>query len=463
MLCIGMTDFSILSISDSFKSNISSLGYVSMTAVQADVLPDVLSGKDCVVQANTGSGKTAAFGIGIINKIDIKNMTPQALILAPTRELALQVSNELRKLGRFLPNLKIVNITGGEQEQFQLKSLNHGAHIIVGTPGRVLRFLKDEYLDLTRIESFVLDEADRMLDMGFIDSLDEINSYLPAKKQNLFFSATYPDELEDLFRGFLSVINFYKVDEEQLVPNISQEFFRVDSHSVKIKQALNILYYYQPESVIIFCKTKQICEDLTKFLNKNDIEAVTIHGDIDQKARNLALTKFANKSSRILVATDVAARGLDIEKVKLVFNLDLPNDPDVYTHRIGRTGRQGEKGQAISFVTSACEYKVDKIEKESKIKIHLKDLSLLSTSHTSYVVPEMITLFISLGKKDKIRPIDIVGTILNESDIEKDSLGKINIFSVFSYLSVKKDQAEKILALLDSRKIKKKNFRSGIA
>jgi len=332
--------FKSLDLAPEILSNLTSLGYHSMTPIQAKSLPLILEGKDIIGQAKTGSGKTAAFGLGVLSNLIVRLPGIQALILCPTRELAEQVSNELRKLARSTPNIKIITTCGGTSERLQIQSLSHGAHIIVGTPGRVLKFLKSKKIQLNYINTFVLDEADKMLDMGFADDIKKICSYLPSKKQSLLFSATFPKEIQDLSALILRDAKTVKVDLAHKKNLIKEYFYLVEGHPHKIKYLSKLLDKYQPESTVIFCKTKQICDEVADFLIQKGISAIAIHGDHEQKRRTLSLTKFSNGSCLVLVATDVAARGLDIKSLTAVINFDLSADPEGYIHRIGRTGRQ---------------------------------------------------------------------------------------------------------------------------
>ena len=443
--------------------NLQTLGYEEMTPIQEMSLPIILNGDDLIGQAKTGSGKTAAFGLGVLNKLDINMAEHQALILCPTRELAEQVAVELRRLARFTSNIKILTITGGTNEAHQLKSLSYGAHIIVGTPGRIFKFLKEDKLVLNKLNSFVLDEADRMLDMGFYDSIEKIESYLPQERQTLLFSATFPYSIQDLSKNLQEHPEFVKVDTNHEENEIEQYFYKVDGHKEKGKYLIDILAKYQPESSIIFCKTKIICDSVAKSLVKEGVYALALHGDHDQKDRTLTLTKFANGSCPVLVATDVAARGLDIKDLSMVINLDLSPDPEVYVHRIGRTGRIGKKGLAVSLYIDQENFKLDDIREYLSKELDLKELSSLEKEAPFQFKPKMKTLFISGGKKDKLRPGDIVGAIVGTSGIEDKLIGDINVLNVLSYVAIDTSVADKVLMGLQAGKIKKRNFRIGFA
>ena len=443
--------------------NLDSLGYNEMTPIQEMSLPHILGGKDLIGQAKTGSGKTAAFGLGILNKLDLNHSTPQGLILCPTRELAEQVAGELRKLARFTSNIKILAITGGTNEGHQLKSLEHGAHLVVGTPGRIFKFLKEDKITFDKLHSFVLDEADRMLDMGFYDSIEKIERYLPKERQTLLFSATFPYAIEDLSKNLQEYPEFVKIDTSHEKNEIEQFFYEVESHKDKDKYVAKLLGKYQPDSAIVFCKTKLICDAVAKSLQKQGISALPLHGDHDQRDRTLTLTKFANGSCVVLIATDVAARGLDIKDLAMVINLDLSPDPEVYVHRIGRTGRIGNTGMAASLYVEAEQYKLDDIVDYLGQKLNFRDVSSLNETVEFELAPKMETLFISGGKKDKLRPGDIVGAIIGTSGIDAKFIGDINVLNVLSYVAVDCSVVDIVLKGLQEGKIKKRNFRVGLA
>ncbi len=347
-----MTAFSTLNtLPDSQLDNLREMGYISMTPVQAATLPAILQGRDVRAQAKTGSGKTAAFGIGLLQQIDSTQFQTQALILCPTRELADQVSNALRQLARFTRNIKVLTLCGGQPISAQRDSLNHAPHIIVGTPGRILDHIKRENIQLDNLRTLVLDEADRMLEMGFRDDMEAIIEATPSSRQTLLFSATWPEAIAAISTRFqrdaLSVVT----EEVSELPNIEQQFIEA-SNSEKLPLLIALLSERQPSSCVVFCNTKRECDDIAAALNDRDISALALHGDLEQRDRERVLIRFANGSGRVLVATDVAARGLDIKSLALVVNYQLAWDPEVHVHRIGRTARAGEQGAAVSFVAA---------------------------------------------------------------------------------------------------------------
>lgn len=455
--------FKTLPLNSKLLENLDSLGFHSMTPIQASALPLVLEGRDVIAQAKTGSGKTAAFGLGLLNQLKVEDQHIQSLIICPTRELAVQVAEELRRLARFIPNVKIMVITGGEGEYRQINSLLHGGHIVVGTPGRLLKFLKKGTLDISHINTLVLDEADRMLDMGFKEDMESIIAHTPKYKQSLLFSATFPEEIIELSRGFQNDPKHIVVDSKHEKNIIRQVFIDVGEHQNKFEAMTKVLGKYKPESTVIFCKTKQICSDVAQFLKSKGINALPFHGDLDQNERTVVLTKFSNKSTLILVATDVAARGLDIKDLHAVINFDLATDPEVYTHRIGRTARAGKEGLAFSFYISREEEKLQAIEDYFEIKNEYMSLSELADSTNFNLIAPMKTIYINGGKKDKIRKGDILGALVNEAKINASDIGNISILDKQSYVAIRKELINIVIDSLVEGKIKGRKYKVGLA
>ena len=343
------TSFLSLNLNEDLIKNISSLGYVEMTPIQAKSLPDILKGLDLIGQGITGSGKTAAFSLGLLNRLDVKNFRIQAIVLCPTRELADQVANEIRKLARTIHNIKVLTLCGGTPFGPQVGSLEHGAHIVVGTPGRILEHLNKTTLSLNSVTMLVLDEADRMLDMGFQPSLDAIIDQIPEKRQTLLFSATYPDEIQSISSRIMTNPVVVRIATSEEKSTIKQHFYKINDEAHRLAALRLLLLEARPESAIVFCETKKETQEIADQLACFGFSSVALHGDMEQKDRDQTLIRFANKSASILVATDVAARGLDIEALTAVINYRLARDVEVHIHRVGRTGRAGNTGTAYSF------------------------------------------------------------------------------------------------------------------
>ncbi len=457
--------FDSLDLDTRLKENLKTMNFVQMTPVQEESLPHIISGKDLIVQAKTGSGKTVAFGLGVINALDVKNTRVQTLILCPTRELSEQVASELRTLCRSIPHIKILTITGGKSEYHQERSLAHGAHIVVGTPGRVRKLLRRRILELKQVHSLVLDEADRMLEMGFEEDLDTITNFVPDERQTLLFSATFPDNIRELADKVLlpEAVEIHVADKSSDdTAHISETFYSLASHKDKTKSLIRVLGKFQPERFIVFCKTKRITDDLANALEKEGMEVESIHGDLEQRDRDLTLVMFSNKSLSGLIATDVAARGIDIKGLDMVINYDLPTDPEVYVHRIGRTGRAGESGASVSFMVPQELELVERIG-EYQNKVHpFVELDDSEEPQKYNLMPEMATLYISGGKRDKLRPGDIVGAIVGESGIDFSHIGDIHVGPITTYVAITRDMAKSVCQSLRNGKIKNRKFKVGV-
>jgi ATP-independent RNA helicase DbpA len=435
--------FSTLALPAALLATLDELGYSTMTPIQAQALPSLLAGRDVIAQARTGSGKTAAFGIGLLMALDPRNFDVQALVLCPTRELADQVMKELRRLARFAGNIKILSLCGGMPMNPQLDSLEHGAHVIVGTPGRVLKHLAKGSVKFSALKTLVLDEADRMLDMGFHDSISEIVAQLPAKRQTLLFSATYSPEIRALSKRFQREPVEVTVAEPQAETSIRQFFFEIDNR--ERLPALNaLLRHYRPASAVLFCNTKQRCEDVVAALAAQGFHIAALHGDLEQRDRDLVLVQFANGSTPLLVATDVAARGLDIKNLEAVINVEMAFDAEVHVHRIGRTGRAGQDGLALSLCAPAEAHRVNAVEEYQKLKAEWLDLPAVTDS-AALPAPRMVTLNIAGGRKDKLRPGDILGALTGEAGIPGAKIGKIEIFDLQAFVAVERAVAAQAL------------------
>jgi ATP-independent RNA helicase DbpA len=459
MIKMASDRFSTIRISKAQIANLDSLGYKEMTAIQAKSLPHVLKGRDLIAQAKTGSGKTAAFGIGLLENINPRFFGVQALILCPTRELADQVGKELRRLARSIPNIKLVLLCGGKPFGPQKGSLAHGAHIAVGTPGRIQDHLRKETLKLDGLKTLVLDEADRMLDMGFFDVMTEIITQTPKNRQTLMFSATYPEAIKKLCRSIQRNPVTVTVEAEHKPGVIKQLFYEVKKHE-RNNTLLALFEHYKPETTLLFCHTKKQCDEVARFLNGRNIDALPIHGDLDQRDRDQVLVRFANNSCPVLVATDVAARGLDIKSLQAVINYELPRDPEIYVHRIGRTGRAGERGMALSIFTSSEQYRVNSIEQYLKKPCSCDvDESLQRDSGFSKQSP-MVTIQFDAGRKHKMRPGDLLGALTGDAGLDGSQIGKIDIFEMTSFVAIERSAVRQALNYLASGKVKGRNVRA---
>ncbi|MFJ4345886.1 ATP-dependent RNA helicase DbpA [Pseudomonas sp. NPDC089401] len=439
-------------------ANLDALGYTSMTPIQAQSLPVILRGQDLIAQAKTGSGKTAAFGIGLLNPINPRYFGCQALVLCPTRELADQVAKELRRLARAEDNIKILTLCGGVSLGPQIASLEHGAHIIVGTPGRIQQHLDKGTLVLDGLNTLILDEADRMLDMGFFDAIASIIGKTPSRRQTLLFSATYPAGIEQLAADFMRKPQQVKVESLHTDNQIEQRFIEIDPQQ-RLDAVTRVLGHYRPQSCVAFCFTKQQCEDVVAHLTAKGIVAQALHGDLEQRDRDQVLTMFANRSSSVLVATDVAARGLDIDGLDMVINVELARDAEIHVHRVGRTGRAGEKGIAVSLVAPAEGHRAQAIEQLQKSPLRWDQLDSLKNKGGEPLLPVMSTLCIAAGRKDKLRPGDILGALTGDAGIPGKQVGKIAIFDFQAFVAVERALAKQAMQRLNSGKIKGRSLK----
>lgn len=456
---MSQTAFTSLPLNPALLENLSSLNYQAMTPIQAQALPSVLEGKDVIAQGKTGSGKTAVFGLGLLQQLDVKRLDVQALILCPTRELADQVAKEIRKLGRTINNVKVLTLSGGMPFGPQASSLEFGAHIVVGTPGRIEEHLHKETLKLDGLTMLVLDEADRMLDMGFQPALDAIVGYAPKKRQTLLFSATFPNQIESIAKRIMISPVMAQVESTHDNASIQQYLYKVEGDLDRLTAVRLLLLHYQPESAVIFCNTKQETKDVADELSRYGFRAQELHGDLEQKDRDQTLVRFINKSISVLVATDVAARGLDIDALDAVINYEIAHDPEVHIHRIGRTGRAGSKGIACTLYTEKDSYKRARLEDYLGLIIDNKNLPPLSTLNNEVYKPPMMTLQIDGGKKQKLRPGDILGALTGDHGIEGTQVGKIQIFDNWSFVAVSSDAVKAALKKLEQGKLKGRSFR----
>ncbi len=451
-----MNNFLKLNLSKEFLKNLDSLEFIKMTPIQEKSLPLSLENKDLIAQAKTGSGKTVAFSIPIVNKLNVKDFKIQSLILAPTRELANQIAENLRKLSRHIHNVKVLTLCGGVPFKPQVVSLFHGAHIIVGTPGRVLKHIKEENIVLSGINTLVLDEADKMLDMGFYDDIMEIIETLPKERQTLLFSATYEKNIEDLATNILKNPSLVKIENEEKTI-INQTFYEVlEEDKASIIPAL--ISSNKAKSILIFCNMKITCDKLADDLYDMGLDVLTLHSDLEQKQRDETIVLFSNKSYPILIATDVASRGLHIDDVDLVINYDLSLDEKIHTHRIGRTARAGKGGLAISLYTTN---ELDRVEliKDNFANIKDDNISNIEDDLSYKIDSNFRTIFINGGKKQKLRAGDILGALTAGIGLQKDDIGKIDILDFCSYVAINKEKIDFVLEKLSKSKIKGKYYR----
>ena len=445
--------FSSLVLKESLLNNLSSLGYESMTPIQAQSLPIMLAGNDVIAQAKTGSGKTAAFGLSLLHHLHVEHFAVQALVLCPTRELAEQVSQALRRLARLMPNVKILNLSGGMPMKPQLDSLRHGAHIIVGTPGRVQKHLDKNSLSLEKLQTLILDEADRMLDMGFFEAIKAVIAFCPKRRQTLLFSATYPIGIKQLAGAFMIEPKRVVIEEVDAELDIEQRFYEVTHQSNKFALLKALLLHFQPTSTLVFCNTKEQTTQLSAMLIKEGFSATALNGDMEQVERDLAIIRFGNQSCSILVATDVAARGLDIKELPAVINFEIAFEHDVHIHRIGRTGRAGSKGLALSLTTPADAERLCIIESALQKPLSFGNISEL-TPNGAMFSPTMMTLSLSAGRRDKIRPGDILGALTKDAGLAADAIGKIDVAALYSYVAIHQSQANKAYQYFQNGKLK---------
>lgn len=446
--------FSSLAISENLQKNMESLGFTEMTEVQTEALPVILKGKDVIAQAKTGSGKTVAFGLALIQNLQIDLRSPQGLILCPTRELANQVATVLRQLARMTPNVKIITICGGGQFRPQQKTLLHGAHLVVGTPGRIAKHLRKETLNLSHLKTLVLDEGDRMLEMGFQDEIDAVIAAAPSQRQTLLFSATFPEGIHGMADNILN--NPIKIEVHQNTVNtaITEHFYQVENHHQKV-EAVKFLISNHPESTVVFCNTKREAIELTDDLIDAGFAALDIHGDLEQRDREDTLIKFTNRSITTLVATDVAARGLDINAIEAVINFSLVKDVSVHVHRVGRTGRAGATGVAYSLFGERENYKFQKLQEFLGQTFEVEKLPEFPAKIIPPQAP-MITLLVKIGKKQKLRAGNLLGLLTGTDGIRGDQVGKIEVQDHLSFVAIAREAAEQAIQVLKNDRWKNK-------
>lgn len=500
------------------------MGFEEMTPIQAEAIPVAMEGKDMIGQAQTGTGKTAAFGIPLLQLVDPTDHALQALILCPTRELAIQVAEEIRNIAKFMHGVKVLPVYGGQDISKQIRSLKGGVQIVIGTPGRVMDHIKRHTLKTDTVKIVTLDEADEMLDMGFRDDIEEILNELPEERQTLLFSATMPQPILDLAKRYQKNATVVKVVKKELtVPKIEQYYYEVRPQN-KLEVLCRLLDMYDPELSLVFCNTKRQVDELVSSLQLRGYFADALHGDLKQEQRDRVMNSFRNKKTDILVATDVAARGIDVDDVEAVFNFDVPQDDEYYVHRIGRTGRAGRSGRAFTLVVGREIFKLKDIMRYCKTKIHLQAIPSLNDvlaiktekildkaedviadeelsdyvrmiekrlDEGEYTAIElaaaflkqqmgandtnveqekgfefgdtgaeagMVRLFVNLGKKQKIRPGDILGAIAGETGINGKLVGSIDMYDKYTFVEVPREYAAEVIAAMKNAKIKGKSI-----
>ena len=453
-----MHDFSALNLPGPLAKGIEALGYAKMTPIQAESLPAILAGRDVLGQARTGTGKTTAFGLGLLAALDPGTIRTQGLVLCPTRELADQVAKGIRALARFIPNVKVTTLTGGVSLRPHVASLEqHDPHVVVGTPGRVQELLRKKHLHLAGVKVLVLDEADRMLDMGFEEAIREIVGKAPQKRQTLLFSATFPPEIRGIAKSVLrDPLEVVAADVAADAP-IEQRFHEVELPR-KVDALIGILAEHRIEQALVFCNTRRDTDEVAAALAERGVAALALHGEIDQRERDEMLVRFANRSASVLVATDVAARGLDIHDLPAVVSYELATDPDAHLHRIGRTARAGKSGLALALVAPREMQRARTIEQAHAGAIRW---SVWKPSGGVAAIPKpaMATLAIDGGKTDKVRAGDILGALTGEAGFAAADVGKIDIFPTRSYVAIRAGLIDRALHRLREGKIKGRTFR----
>ncbi|WP_300715875.1 ATP-dependent RNA helicase DbpA [Hydrogenophaga sp.] len=452
------TAFSTLPLSPATLANLEQLGHLEMTPIQAAALPPALLGKDIIAQAKTGSGKTAAFALTLLANLNARRFAVQTLVLCPTRELADQVTTEIRRLARAEDNIKVVTLCGGVPLRGQLATLEHGAHIVVGTPGRIMDHLERGSLPLDALNTLVLDEADRMLDMGFFDDIVTVAKQCPKTRQTLLFSATYPEGIAKLSAQFMREPVTVKVEAQHAGAQIEQRWYEVKD-TERLDAVSQLLAHFRPASTLAFCNTKAQCRDLVAVLQAQGISALALFGELEQRERDQVLVRFANRSCSVLVATDVAARGLDITSLAAVINVDVTPDAEVHIHRIGRTGRAGESGLALNLVSMDEMGSVGKIEQLQGRESKWHPLSELVPTGKGPLVPPMVTLHIQGGRKEKIRPGDVLGALTADLGYTREQVGKINVNEWSTYVAVDRNIAQQVASRLNDGRIKGKSVK----
>ncbi|MGB5246588.1 MAG: ATP-dependent RNA helicase DbpA [Woeseia sp.] len=453
--------FSELDLRPELLGNLDDLGYTAMTLVQSVALPLLLAGDDVLARAKTGSGKTAAFGLALLNKLELASFKVQALVLCPTRELADQVAGEIRRLARALPNVKVLSLCGGVPLGPQVASLQHSPHIIVGTPGRVLKHLGKGTVDLKTLNTLVLDEADRMLDMGFTDELDAILQFVPAQRQTLLFSATYPDAIASISKRVQKQPQRVDVTDDEAPAQITHYWCAVTREN-RCQELLRALQAWGGALNLVFCNTKVDCAEVASYLQAQKVASLALHGDLDQASRNEVLVRFANRSTSVLIATDVAARGIDVKDLDTVFNFELPKQAEIYVHRTGRTARAGKSGMAVSLVEEKESWRWQDIETLLPDAVLQKRGIPDAKGADERLSPVNTTIQISGGKRNKLRPGDLLGALTAQGGVPGTAVGSIDLFDTCAYVAIESRHAKSALQQLATKPIKGRKYRARI-
>ena len=432
-----LTKFDELELSSSILRAVEEMGFEEMSPIQANAIPVILQGKDIVGQAQTGTGKTAAFGIPLLMKINPKDRNLQAIVLCPTRELAIQVAEEIRKLGTFLHGIKILPVYGGQEISKQIRSLKSGVQIIIGTPGRVMDHMRRKTVKFDNINMVILDEADEMLNMGFREDIETILSQVPEERQTVLFSATMPAPILDIARTYQKNAEIIRVVKKELtVPKIEQYYYEVTQKN-KEEVLARLLDMYNPKLSLVFCNTKKQVDELTAALQGRGYFAEGLHGDLKQQQRDRVMHSFRNGRTEILVATDVAARGIDVDDVEAVFNYDVPQDDEYYVHRIGRTGRAGREGRAFTLVTGREIYKLKDIMRYCKTKVKAQPIPSINDVTAVKADKILDKLAAIIENEDLSKMMDIIEERVNDADYTS-----IDIAAAFLKLMMGDDKAE---------------------
>lgn len=436
---------------------VAELGYTHLTPIQEQALPPLLAGLDLIGQSQTGTGKTVAFALPLLQRLRSEREL-QALILCPTRELCAQVAREVRRLGRHFQGLRVVELAGGQPLGPQAGTLERGVHVAVGTPGRIIDHLQRGTLDLRNVGTLVLDEADRMLDMGFTEQVEQIISATPESRQTVLFSATLPPSIVRISAVCQQDPVQVRIAEPSGVAAIRHVAFPT-APDTRLDTLLAVLAAYRPDSAILFCNLKVTVAEVADALTRAGYSADALHGDLDQFDRDRVMAKFRNQSTRLLVATDVAARGIDVAQLDAVINVDLPAQPEIYVHRVGRTGRAGATGIAVSLATPRDSSKLARIEALMGVTFETATATATPPTTSTGTAATMVTLRIGGGRKDKLRPGDILGALTGEGGLTKDDVGRIETHDHHTFVAVSAPVVDRAFAWLQEGRIKARRFR----